>query len=103
MIGEKVIVRAFGNEPLVRRVWEVTRDKVYICSDESFERIKAEGYQPDCFPIGFPPENVFRYDEDLFDYLTKNYKTPSAWDRLTVWHGDKNAKIQSKAQEKITA
>lgn len=96
MRGQKVIVRAAGNKPLVRLVWESDKEKVYIGSDESYKRLSSlpEGvYLPTCFPIGFPRDCVFCYDEGEFGrFLLALKKDSSAWNSLKVWSEDRKAK-----------
>ncbi len=60
MKGDRVIVRAFGDEALVRRVWQVNGQAVYVTDDLNFRRLEAGADAP--FAIGFPREDVFRYD-----------------------------------------
>jgi hypothetical protein len=62
MKGDIVIVRAFGNVPLVRRVWDEDSRGVYVTDDERFERLTAG--DPEILPplAGFPREDVFKYD-----------------------------------------
>jgi len=61
MRGEQVIVRSFGGKPLIRKIWEVKEDVILIVEDSQFQLlinndIRAVG------PIGFPKEDVFRFD-----------------------------------------
>ena len=63
MKGDKVIVRADREEALIRLVWAVDEDAVYITDEAGFGKLSAglDGL----FPIGFPREDVFRYDTKL--------------------------------------
>lgn len=84
MRGDIVIVRAFRNEPLVRRVWEVTSQAVFICSEENFQALSAG--EPGLWPVGFAREDVFCYDVDILNELTNKYESdPSLWQRLIPW------------------
>lgn len=88
MRGEIVIVRAYGGQPLVSRVWNTTPTAVAVCSEETFQRLAAGEDAP--MPIGFAPEDVFCYDPNLLPVLETSYQyDPSIWDRLTVWRDDK--------------
>lgn len=81
MRGDIVIVRAHKNEPLARRVWEVTAQAVFICSEENFQVLSAE--EPGLWPVGFKREDVFCYDGDILNKLTNKYESdPSLWERL---------------------
>lgn len=88
MKGDYVIAKAFGNKPLVRRVWESTTETVYICTDARYTEL-LEGEQG-CYPIGFPRRCVFEYDISLASDLEKEWQTnPGLWDDLKLWQGDK--------------
>lgn len=63
MKGDKVIVRAFKDRPLVRRVWEVTEDAVFICSEENY-KVLTSG-EDGLLPVGFPREYVYRYNAKI--------------------------------------
>jgi hypothetical protein len=57
---ERVIVRADGNIPLVRRVWQADARMVYVTDDANIRNLDAGQDGP--LAIGFPREDVFRYD-----------------------------------------
>lgn len=63
MQGDLVIVRAYGNVPLVRRVWDEEKNGVYITDDEGLRRLR-EG-DTEVWPVGFPREDVFKFDPEL--------------------------------------
>jgi hypothetical protein len=77
MKGDIVIVRSFGDKPLVRRVWEVTSEIVFICSEENYNVLSSgkEGL----LPVGFPREYVYRYNPKM------NTSNQISWDKLTVY------------------
>jgi hypothetical protein len=77
MQGDRVIVRACGGIPLIRRVWEETESKVYITDDSHFERLLAG--DEEVYPIGFPREDVFRYELALATRVDNPQKT-NKWD-----------------------
>lgn len=79
MKGDKVIVRSFGNKPLVRRVWEVAQDVVFICSEENY--IALSSGKAGLLPVGFPKEFVFRYNPKQDAVLN----TPNVWNRLELY------------------
>jgi hypothetical protein len=82
MKGDLVIVRAFGGLPLIRRIWEEDERGVYITDDVQLKRLLAGGYAIQ--PVGFPKEDVFRFDPELaaeMDHLNKEGKWD--WDKLT--------------------
>lgn len=76
MKGDKVIVRTYGDNPLIRRVWDVEGDTVYICSDRNFERLMVNDSSGSY--IGFPREDVFVFDQAWIESET----IPALWERL---------------------
>jgi hypothetical protein len=68
MRGEIVYVRDAWGNLLVRRVWDVTPERVFICNEERFHRLMKDP-KSDWLPIGFPRENVFYYDPAGTDNL----------------------------------
>lgn len=74
MRGEFVIVRAFGGKPLVRRLWDVGKHVVYITNN-------SDG------PVGFPIEDVFKYDQELIEEMEALYRSGKwDWSKLTHWN-----------------
>lgn len=81
MRGDKVIVRAYGGIPLIRRIWDENDCAVYITNDEQFQLLTDDKVAIE--PIGFPREDVFKYDPELaslMDQLVKNEKWD--WNKL---------------------
>jgi len=77
MKGDKVIVRSFGDKPLVRMVWEITSSAVFICTEENFSALSRGNNG--LWPVGFPKECVYRYNPKI------NLNAPIVWDQLTVY------------------
>ena len=76
MRGDLVIVRAFGGVPLIRRVWSEAGRGVYITDEAHFKKLMA-GEDGTIQPVGFPREDVFKFDPELaaaLDDLVKNGK-----------------------------
>ena len=61
--GDKVIVRTFRGQPLIRRVWEVAQDVVFICSEENYKALSSG--EDGLLPVGFPREYVYRYNAKI--------------------------------------
>lgn len=59
-MGELVIVRDYAGKPVVCRLCEVTDSKIYVASESEYSNI-IKGIES-FGPVGFPPEDVFRYD-----------------------------------------
>jgi len=81
MFGDTVLVREFGEKPVVCKVWEVTPDRVYVCTKETFEilkGLKGKPFPSNRFPIAFPREYVYRYNPRL--NLAK-----IVWSKLTIY------------------
>ncbi len=78
MKGDKVIVQAFGGEPLIRRVWEVSPEAVFICSEENYHTL-ARG-EEGLWPVGFLKEFVFCYNSEID---LENWRSaPALWGQL---------------------
>ena len=84
MRGQYVLLRAFGNKPIVRRIWDVTEDTVYIVSAENFERLTAD--LSGLWPVAFPRSDVFHYDESLASLCNDGRPlTDEAWAQMQLW------------------
>jgi len=46
MRGDTVIVRAFGGEALVRRVWDTNERVVYVVNHETFDSLSTRRVGP---------------------------------------------------------
>ena len=84
MRGEQVVVRAYGDEALVRRVWDASQHAVFIVSEENFKLLSAG--RPGLWPVGFPRRDVFPYDEAVDALLaTSGPDHPLPWDQFMPW------------------
>jgi hypothetical protein len=79
MRGDIVIVRAHGGQPLVRRVWEVNGNVVYITNDEQLKR--NESGLPMLWPVGFPSEDVFCFSPQIAN------RSKVEWESLKPYEG----------------
>lgn len=78
MRGETVIVRAFGGKPLIKKVWSLGARVVYLTDAEEMEKLLAGMVALP--PIGFPKEDVFKYDPDVASNLER-----INWSELSNW------------------
>jgi hypothetical protein len=60
MRGQYVVCKDFRFEPLLRRVWLITPEKIFIHDDENYDR-HLRGL-PCLEPVGFPVEDVYAYE-----------------------------------------
>lgn len=82
MQGDMVIARAYGGVPLIRRVWDEDDRGVYIVDDARFQRLLRD--EDDMILLGFPREDVFKFDKDLARQMTELIKEGQwDWNRLT--------------------
>ena len=97
MRGDKVIIRAFGGEPLVRLIWNVYPDTIEICNEEGYQKlVTGEPW----IPIGFPRKDVFQYDPGVFEKLMREWESnPAVWDSLVVWLDDADGTPQGLAEQ----
>ncbi len=79
MRSERVIVRAYGNSPVVCRIWDEDVRGFYVTNDEQYELLMAG--KEAIPPIGIPKEDVFKYDTSLKN-CTKNGVCD--WGNLTL-------------------
>ena len=77
MRGDTVIVKSFGDKPLIRKVWDVSKDVVFICNDENFETL-IEGNKG-LLPVGFHKDDVFRYNPNI------DINDPALWKQLRTY------------------
>lgn len=84
MRREIVTVRAFGRQPLVRRVWVTVDQCVCISSEDEFQKLMSG--EESLTPVGFPLDDIFRFDPERADMAENNYH-PDQWDwnALTPW------------------
>ncbi|OGP50370.1 MAG: hypothetical protein A2Y79_11655 [Deltaproteobacteria bacterium RBG_13_43_22] len=77
MRGDFVIIRSYGGLPLIRRIWDEDEKGVYITNDEQLEYLLSgkDALQP----IGFPREDVFKYDPKFASTMENLYKN-GEWD-----------------------
>lgn len=61
--GDKVIVRDYAGQALIRVLWGVGETCVYLCSEEQYAQLLSGD---DSAPaIGFPKFDVFQYNETI--------------------------------------
>lgn len=85
MRGDIVIIRTYGDIPLIRRVWdEDGNDIIYITNDEQFQLL-IDGKEA-LEPIGFPRRDVFKYDPELTSFMDRLYKEGKwDWNKLDLF------------------
>ncbi len=80
--GQIVVCRDFRSEPLVRRVWNETQEKVYIHDEHNYEmHLRGNDFLE---PVGFPVEDVFVYEPGMTDF---------SWPRMTLAIYDKGSEV----------
>lgn len=62
-----VLCRAAGNQPLIRTVWSIVDDGVFICTPENFQVWEEQEIKP--IVVKVPFSAVYKYDEQLFQQL----------------------------------
>lgn len=79
MRGEYVIVRTYGGRPLIRRVRAVGENVIYITNDQQLKLLMEDAGDA-IGPIGFPKEDVFRYDPKMLELINNTQNI--TWDKL---------------------
>jgi hypothetical protein len=84
MQGDTVIVRAYGNKPLIIMVWNVSADVVFITDDQCLKTLSEGRHAP--MPIVFRFEDVFIYDKASLE-IVKNISRYNKidWSLLKPW------------------
>jgi hypothetical protein len=77
MRGDLVIVRAYGGVPFVRRIWDEDDQVIFITNDEQLKLLLAG--ETAIQPIGFPREDVFKYDPELATSIEQFHRC-GKWD-----------------------
>lgn len=81
MRGDNVLVRAYGDRPLERAVWEVENGKVYISRLDLMEQCERQ----EACPMGFPKGDVFLFDERLYKRLESAYNRKDKRNLAGIW------------------
>jgi len=81
MKGDLVILRSYNNIPLVRRVWDVGEECVYLCNEERYAKLLSGKTIP--LIIGFPMKDVFEFDNTI--PLEEINGNPKVWESLSHW------------------
>ena len=82
MRGPKVIVRCYGGRPAIRRVWAHDSRKVFLADDEQYSRLESGLLRG--FPLGFPRDDVFEYDERVARQVLEGSNDPVQWDGMRL-------------------
>jgi hypothetical protein len=83
MKGDKVVIRTFGGEPRIVRVWEIAEKVIAICSEENYQSL-VNG-NDGLSPVGFPKKDVFRYNPSQ-EKMLKNWRNdPALWAHLSSY------------------
>ena len=73
MKGELIILRAFGGQPLIRRIFEISDKAIYVTNDLRQDSLVS---------VGFPREDVFKYDPKLAKLINTDKWD---WNKLKKW------------------
>lgn len=82
MRGETVIVRAYGGIPLIRRIWDIGEDVIYIVADSQFGLLVKNDPKA-ISPIGFPKEDVFKFDRKIANSICNISRNEFDWNKLS--------------------
>lgn len=83
MKGQVVVCKEFNGEHIVRVVWETKDGRVFIHSQEQFDKRMAGDNHLE--PVGFPVEDVFDHDERLLEQAKREGVAP--WGLLMSYNG----------------
>lgn len=86
MGSDVVIARAYRGEALRRVALSTGKGLVYVAAEGALEAV-LEGIVP---PVGFPVQDVFRFEAGAFDDLALQWSRdgrtdPATWNRLSPY------------------
>ena len=70
-MSNNVIIRAFGEEPVVLCALARDRRLIYVANPDSLGRVEAGLTEP----VGVPIEDAFRFESDLYQKLRKRWES----------------------------
>lgn len=81
-----VIARASQGEPLARTVISEKSNLIYLAHPARIDAIRAG----ETYPVGFPCEDVFQFDENLAERLTEQWRLTGCtddalWSEAVLW------------------
>lgn len=81
MDHHKVLVRAFGGEPLEMIAIREAGNLVYVANPGSLARIASE----ETWPVGVPSEDVFVFDAETFKGLRQKWLASGGFLEKSDW------------------
>jgi hypothetical protein len=63
MRGDRVLIRAYGGKPLVRRVWNANAKGVFAVPEAEYQLLESGA--PLGFIVGFPLNDVFEFEAGI--------------------------------------
>jgi hypothetical protein len=63
MRGKTVIIKAFGGDLLVRKVWSVGQNVIYVTDEKNYTLLTNN--KDAATPIGVPKDDVFEYHKNI--------------------------------------
>jgi hypothetical protein len=84
MRGDYVIVRSYGDKPVVLRVVDEGGAVVYVCNPERYDRLIAD---TDRLPASSRKrEDVYCYSDEALAFIEANYmQGDAAWNQLSLY------------------
>lgn len=70
--SDVVLCRAAGDQPLIRRVWSIADDGVFICTQQNFQLWEEQEFEPVAVKVPFGA--VYEHDEQLFKQLNGAFR-----------------------------
>jgi hypothetical protein len=80
MTRRTVLARAYGGEPLQRALVELGATVAYLANPTRLAAVEAG----ESYPVGFPNEDVFDFDEDLYARLRGQWERDGKTDQ-SLW------------------
>lgn len=85
MKGQVVVAKEFNGNPIVRRVWTVGANTVFISDEQNFA--KLAGGIPALEPVGFPIDDVFDVPRGITEreMQEKHRRGELDWSTMRQW------------------
>ncbi len=68
--GSKIVARDCDDKALIRLLWDIGEQCVYVCSSEQFKNLLNGDLSAPA--IGFPIDDVYEYDESIEAKINSN-------------------------------
>lgn len=80
--GDTVLIKASRGEPGVRRVWDPTQERPFVCLEEYWKRWESNQIEPICWQVA--RGQIFQFDPTLVGSLEEAFEADGKGDAAAV-------------------